>query len=177
MAVVPASARDGGHLARGLTPAAVGTRRTSVVHREGVAVGRVATTGGAPTAEFASTPSSVTAARHVVRDDLGVRGLPDHLIQDCLLVVSELVANAIRHARAFPATDGRGRIRLGWSVTDEQVWVAVTDGGSSQHRPHVEHAPLAATHGRGLAIVDAIAREWGVIGSDSLVTVYAVVSA
>lgn len=141
-------------------------------------MGRVATTpGGAPTAEFASTPSSVTAARHVVRDDLAGRGLPDHLIQDCLLVVSELVANSIRHARAFPAADGRGRIRLGWSVTDEQVWVAVTDAGNSHHRPHVEHVPLVATHGRGLAIVDAIAREWGVIGSDSEVTVYAVVSA
>ncbi len=147
-----------------------------MVHREGAAVGRVATTqGGATTAEFASMPSSVTAARHVVRDDLAGRGLPDHLIQDCLLVVSELVANAIRHARAFPAGDRRGRIRLGWSVTDEQVWVAVTDGGSNRHRPHVEHAPLVATHGRGLAIVDAIAREWGVVGSNSEVTVYAVV--
>ena len=141
-------------------------------------MGRVATTpGGAPTAEFASTPSSVTAARHVVRDDLAGRGLPDHLIQDCLLVVSELVANAIRHARGFPAADGRGCIRLGWSVTREQVWVAVTDGGSSQRRPHVEHVSPVATHGRGLAIVDAIAREWGVIGEDSEVTVYAVVCA
>jgi anti-sigma regulatory factor (Ser/Thr protein kinase) len=109
-----------------------------------------------------------------VRDDLVARGLPPRLIEDCLLVVSELVGNAIRHARGFPAGDGMDRVRLGWSVYPEQVWVAVTDGGSAD-RPHVEHPPLVATHGRGLAIVDAIAHEWGVVGADSEITVYAVI--
>jgi len=138
-------------------------------------VGRVATTpGGTPTAEFVSRPSSVPAARHLVHDDLVGRGLSDRLIEDCLVVVSELVANAIRHARGFPTDNGSRRVRLGWSVRSEQVWIAVTDSGGSG-RPHVEHPSLVDTHGRGLAIVDAIADEWGVTGSGSEVTVYAVI--
>lgn len=145
--------------------------------REGVAVRRGATTaGGTPTAEFASDPSSVPAARHLLHADLVSRRLPRHLIQDCLLVVSELVANAIRHARAFPSKDGTGRIRLGWSVAREQVWIGVTDAGGYD-RPHVERASAVDTHGRGLAIVDAIAHEWGVTRTGSEVTVYAVVCA
>jgi anti-sigma regulatory factor (Ser/Thr protein kinase) len=119
-------------------------------------------------------PSSVPIARHLLREDLLARRLPARLIDDCLVVVSELVANAIRHARPFPAADGSGRLRLGWSVTREQVWIAVTDGGGPG-RPHVESPSLIDIRGRGLAIVDAIADEWGVTGPGPEVTVYAVV--
>ena len=127
------------------------------------------------TAELADTPSSVTLARHLVRDDLAVRGVPTPLIEDALVVVSELMGNAIRHARPLAVGDSRGRVRLQWSLQDsDRVRIEVTDGGGADE-PHVEPPTLGDTGGRGLAIVAAIAADWGVVRSDHEVTVYAVV--
>ncbi len=52
--------------------------------------------------------------------------------------------------------------------------IDVTDGGG-RNRPHVETAGLADIGGRGLAIVQALATDWGVTRAGSAVTVYAVV--
>jgi serine/threonine-protein kinase RsbW len=141
-------------------------------------VGRViaATAGGSHIADFPSMPSSVPAARHLVRDDLVQRGMPARLVEDCLLVVSELVGNAIRHARPRSSRanlDGAGGIRLRWTTSPARVWIAVTDGGGHD-RPHVATASLSDIRGRGLAIVDSIATEWGVTNTGTDVTVYAV---
>ena len=142
-------------------------------------MGRVVATaaGGTCSADFPSAPSSVPAARHLVREDLVQQGLPVRMVEDCLLVVSELVANAIRHARPLSPVglgDGAGKIRLRWMSSATRVWIAVTDGGG-RDRPHVASVSLADIRGRGLAIVDAIAAEWGVTNSGADVTVYAVV--
>jgi len=83
-------------------------------------VGRVVATaaGGTCSADFPSAPSSVPAARHLVRDDLVQQGLPVRMVEDCLLVVSELVANAIRHARPLsPVGLGAGVTNSGADVT------------------------------------------------------------
>lgn len=137
----------------------------------------VGKTAPARAAEFASVPNSVPAARHLVRDHLRSVGVATRMLHDCLVVVSELVANAIRHARPLATASGPGTVRLRWAVTRGQVWIGVTDGGSQERRPHVESASPADVGGRGLAIVDAIAAEWGVTRNDGEVTVYAVVSA
>ena len=132
--------------------------------------------GGTHTADFPSLPSSVPAARHLVRDDLVHRGFPPRLVEDSLLVVSELVANAIRHARprsSVARANGAGEIRLRWTSGPGQVWIAVTDGGG-RDRPHIAETSLSDIRGRGLAIVDSIAAEWGVSNTGSEVTVYAV---
>lgn len=127
------------------------------------------------TAELASTPSSVTLARHLVRDDLTGRGVAPRLIEDALVVVSELMGNAVRHARPLAVGDSRGRVRLQWQVDDRhRIHVEVTDGGGADE-PHVEPATLGDMGGRGLAIVAAIAADWGVVSCDHEVTVYAVV--
>jgi anti-sigma regulatory factor (Ser/Thr protein kinase) len=141
-------------------------------------VGRTiaATAGGSHTADFPSLPSSVPAARHLVRDDLVQRGMPARLVEDCLLVVSELVGNAIRHARPRPSranVNGAGGIRLRWTTSPARVWIAVTDGGGDD-RPHLAAASPSDIRGRGLAIVDSIAAEWGVTNTGTDVTVYAV---
>lgn len=135
-----------------------------------------AAAGGTQTADFPSLPSSVPAARHLVRDDLVRRGLPARMVEDSLLVVSELVANAIRHARprsSVAARDGGGDIRLRWTCSATRVWIAVTDGGG-RDRPHVADVSLSDIRGRGLAIVESIAAEWGVMDAGPDVTVYAV---
>lgn len=124
--------------------------------------------------ELVSSPSSVPAARHLIRDDLAARGLPRRVVEDALVVVTELMGNAVRHACPLPSSDSSGTVRLRWSVGNGSVRIHVTDGGGSQ-RPHVERHSLIDTGGRGLAIVSALASDWGVVVTDDDVTVYAVV--
>lgn len=134
-------------------------------------------TAGERTAELVSAPSSVTAARHVVRDDLVGRRLPSDVVEDALVVVTELVGNAVRHARPLRGGENRaGVVLLRWDITGDRVRIEVTDGGGNE-QPHVEPPSLADTGGRGLAIVSAVARDWGVTTAGDEVTVYAIVAA
>lgn len=123
--------------------------------------------------DLVSSPGSVPAARHLIRDDLAARGLPRRVVEDALVVVTELMGNAVRHARPLDAS-GSGTVRLRWAVGDGSVRIHVTDGGGSE-RPHVEQHSLVDTGGRGLAIVSALTSDWGVVVTDDDVTVYAVV--
>ena len=131
---------------------------------------------GERTAELVSAPSSVTAARHLVRDDLRTRGLPSRVIEDALVIVTELVGNAVRHARPLRGANRSHVVLLRWDATESQVRIDVTDGGGMK-QPHVEPPSLADTGGRGLAIVSAVASDWGVSSDSDRVTVFAVVSA
>ena len=76
-----------------------------------------------------------------------------------LLLVSELVTNAVRHA-ATP-------FELMISVSGEEVTVAVTDH-DGHHRPQVKNPSPQDTSGRGLRIVDQLATSWGteLVGAD-----------
>lgn len=131
---------------------------------------------GGRAAEFPNVSSSVPAARHLVRDDLVARRLPQPIIDDCLLVVSELMTNAVRHAEPLPNTVRGRAVRLHWTARLGQVCIGVTDGGG-RDRPHVETASVADLGGRGLAIVEALTKKWGVTRSGTEVTVYAVMAA
>jgi serine/threonine-protein kinase RsbW len=141
-------------------------------------VGRtpVTTRGGYRSAEFPKAPSSVPAARHLVRCDLGATDLPQRVIDDSVLVVSELMTNAVLHARPLRANGGRGAIRLRWTADLDRVAIDVTDGGGTD-RPHVETPTASDIGGRGLAIVQAVAADWGVTRAGRGMTVYAVVAA
>ncbi len=105
-------------------------------------------------------PSSARAVQHIRRtlvEDLQGLSVSADVIDEAEIVVSELMGNAIRHARPLP--DGTVRVR--WKVRGGVVEVEVADGGGpSTPRP----APLAlwATSGRGLRIVRSLAHEWGV---------------
>jgi anti-sigma regulatory factor (Ser/Thr protein kinase) len=102
--------------------------------------------------------------------------LPRRIIEDALVVVTELVGNAVRHARPLRGANRSGVVILRWDATKSQVRIDVTDGGGMQ-QPHVEPPSLADTGGRGLAIVSAVASDWGVASDSDRVTVFAVVSA
>ena len=94
--------------------------------------------------------SSVAAARRFVEGTLRKWEL-DQLLDDALLVISELVTNAITHA------DSPCRIRL--SLSPARLRIDVLDAGSGTPEP----LPFSETqeHGRGLYMVDAVTVAWG----------------
>lgn len=97
------------------------------------------------------SPASPRAARRVVAAVLTDLGRDD-LLDDVDLVVSELVANAVMHAR----TD----LELTVQEAGGGVRVAVSDG--SRVQPHWTPASATAISGRGLILVRQLCREWGV---------------
>jgi anti-sigma regulatory factor (Ser/Thr protein kinase) len=117
---------------------------------------------------------SVPVARHTVRNDLMRQSLPEDVIDNALIVVTELVANAVLHARPLPTPDDGDVIVVNWSLDGSTVVVDVTDGGGFD-QPQVRRTPLGDTAGRGLAIVEAIADSWTVRSEGDRVTVRALV--
>ncbi|SEG77092.1 Histidine kinase-like ATPase domain-containing protein [Actinacidiphila yanglinensis] len=97
-------------------------------------------------------PQSARSARSLVVIVLSVWGLDD-LAEDTAAVVSELVANAVRH------TSG-ARLRVSITRPSGQVVrVAVTD--HSPVLPEVLRPGPQDEDGRGLALVAALAETWG----------------
>jgi anti-sigma regulatory factor (Ser/Thr protein kinase) len=102
-------------------------------------------------------PSAVAKTRRVLVSDLEGRDIATETVGEAEIVVSELIANALRHAR--PLADGM--IRVHWKVKAGVVEVEVSDGGGvSTPRPAPQS--LWASNGRGLRIVRSLAHEWGV---------------
>jgi len=114
------------------------------------------------------TPASVGYVRAVLRDDLAV--LPEPVREEVALVASELLCNAVLHARALDD----GQLSIAWGVGEYGVEVAVTDGGAPTC-PVVAEPGSTDTSGRGLSIVATLAARWGVEQHDSSTTVWAVV--
>ena len=101
--------------------------------------------------ELPSTARSVTEARRFVLDALANWQL-DGLAETSALLTSEVVTNAVLHART-PV--GIVVQRLG-----EGVSVSVTDG--SRRQPRARDASPEATNGRGMALLDQLASTWEV---------------
>jgi anti-sigma regulatory factor (Ser/Thr protein kinase) len=117
------------------------------------------------------TESSVAVARKELTSWMRQQGGSREHIEDARLVISELVANSVRHAS--PLADGS--ILVSWAMEPEGVALSVTDGGSGSGPRRVETSPTAPT-GRGMAIVDVLAREWWSEQSPSRATVHATLS-
>jgi two-component sensor histidine kinase len=100
--------------------------------------------------------ASVPQARHAVRDLLQRQGVPvcDDTAQGLLLIVSELVTNAVRHAAVLSPM-----LAVEVAVGPEWVRVAVED--SHPYRPTALEADHGQTGGRGLLLVREITREAG----------------
>jgi anti-sigma regulatory factor (Ser/Thr protein kinase) len=100
---------------------------------------------------FPSVAPSAANARRFVGTALQRWGCPQDLIERVLLLTSELVTNAYRHARS----DTRLLVRC----DDDRVRVEVRDTGPGD----VKLRPLDAnrTDGRGLHIVDSLSDRWG----------------
>jgi anti-sigma regulatory factor (Ser/Thr protein kinase) len=117
-------------------------------------------------------PASVAVARQRLTADLHAAGIVHAAVGDAALVVSELLSNAIMHARPLPGAS----LQVAWAVDADSVEVAVSDGGAPT-RPHPGHASVSSLGGRGLDIVEYLARTWGVRNDPSGLTVWAVLAA
>jgi len=102
-------------------------------------------------------PAAVSSARRQVRADLAEVGIPEPVRDDVEMVVSELLGNSIRHARPIAG----GVVLLSWQVGSDEVIVRVTDGGGGRGVEPRRPEPLEVS-GRGLQIVERLARAWGV---------------
>jgi serine/threonine-protein kinase RsbW len=109
-------------------------------------------------------------ARRVVVTDLVARDVLDATVDEAELVLSELVANSLRHVSPLPD----GTIRVHWKAKNDVVELEVSDGGG-QTAPSVRRPAPWAPSGRGLRIVRSIAHEWGVVEDRGTVTVWAAI--
>lgn len=96
-------------------------------------------------------PRSVREARALARERLADWGL-DELADTLELLVSEVVTNAVRHSGSARPVD----LRL---VRTDSLLCEVTDGG--RDLPELRDAGPDDEAGRGLRVVNALAREWG----------------
>ncbi|MFF4585248.1 SpoIIE family protein phosphatase [Streptomyces sp. NPDC001388] len=99
-------------------------------------------------------PEAARQARRFTRRTLRSWGMPEDPVDTALLVVSELVTNALVH------TDGQ--VRLDLTLIGRRLRVAVTD---TSPRTPVKPTSLGweATGGRGILLVEAVSDAWGTL--------------
>ncbi|MEV5551309.1 SpoIIE family protein phosphatase [Streptomyces sp. NPDC052309] len=99
-------------------------------------------------------PEAVGHARRFTRRTLRTWGVPQDDLDAVLLVVSELVTNALVH------TDGK--VRLDLTLVNGRLRVAVADASP---RTPVKPAGIGweATGGRGILLVEAMSAAWGAL--------------
>lgn len=115
------------------------------------------------TAAYQPEPTAAAAARRFVRDTLqtwlitGAAADGHGLVDDAVLLTSELVTNAVVHAGT--------PVEVSCKLTDGGVEVVVSDGHPAKlvpEPPENEHIPAERTSGRGLLLPAALASAWGV---------------
>jgi anti-sigma regulatory factor (Ser/Thr protein kinase) len=130
-------------------------------------------------AAYQPVPAAAAAARRFVRDTLrswelardhggpgdrderAERAQRDALVDDAVLLTSELVTNAVLHA----GTPVQVTCRLLGDLSDGAVEIAVLDRCPVQLRPDRPHTAAEAaerTNGRGLQLPSELASAWGV---------------
>ncbi|WP_086729226.1 SpoIIE family protein phosphatase [Streptomyces carpinensis] len=105
-------------------------------------------------------PAAVATARSLTARQLSAWSMDDELFS-AELIVSELVTNAIRHAKP-PVT-----LRL---IRDRTLSVEVSDGSSAA--PYLRHARTTDEGGRGLLLVSQLAQRWGTRHEDRGKTIW-----
>ncbi|MGW5620208.1 ATP-binding protein [Streptomyces olivaceus] len=98
---------------------------------------------------------SVGRARTLLREQATSWKLPDEVTETAVLLLSELMTNAYRHAKVSP---GR-QIWACCALDDDCVRVWVTD--ASDELPSPRDASKDDESGRGLALVSTLADDWG----------------
>ncbi len=97
------------------------------------------------------------SAPGIARRALGELDDVDPVREDALLVVSELVTNAVLHSEA----ESGDQLELVASVHAGRLRIAVTDPGRSESDPAPVRSEPSGNGGYGLRMLDAIAPRWG----------------
>ncbi|HVE94543.1 MAG TPA: response regulator [Acidimicrobiales bacterium] len=124
--------------------------------------------GDVATVDLSQDPASVGQARRFTRERLERWGA-GALVESSVLVVSELVTNAITHAGSVC------RVVLRRNTSTGSVRIEVTDFGAGSPEPQPP-SPIRP-NGRGLLIVSSLATAWGIDPSTNGKIVWAEIAA
>jgi anti-sigma regulatory factor (Ser/Thr protein kinase) len=100
-------------------------------------------------------PAAAGEARRFIRST--ATALDPDKLDDVLVLTSELVTNAVLHART--------PFELGVTLTDDAILICVGDGTRST--PQVQESSDGQENGRGIMLVRALADDWGIESSES----------
>ncbi|MEO3974633.1 ATP-binding protein [Streptomyces sp. CAU 1734] len=104
--------------------------------------------------ELPARVECVSRARKLAQDRLLCWGIGEDVTDTALLIVSELVTNAVVHSGSHlifcELWNGVGQLRI-----------SVRDQGCAPTGPHVCQTKAAAERGRGLLLVEAVSSAWG----------------
>jgi|SoiMetStandDraft_5_1073268.scaffolds.fasta_scaffold59748_2 anti-sigma regulatory factor (Ser/Thr protein kinase) len=117
------------------------------------------------TIHLACDARAVRSARNFVASTLRRRGWSAGDVERAQLAVSELVANAVVHAR----TEATMHVRI-----DESVRLEVVDGAPDLH-PRLRQSDPRRAGGLGLHLIAAVAASWGVERTSAAKSVWCVV--
>lgn len=101
-----------------------------------------------------STPS---VARTRLAAFLTVNRASAAVIDDALIVISEMIANAVSHG--VPTSDGT--IEISWSINDGLLELSVYDAGMGGSLKPIDFDEDSLS-GRGLSIINRVADRWWV---------------
>jgi anti-sigma regulatory factor (Ser/Thr protein kinase) len=102
---------------------------------------------------LSSSAAAPAAARRAIEPI--TRSLSARAASELLVVVTELVSNAVRHSRD-------GAIGLEVELEEGLARVEVTDPGEGFEAPEKPRSAYPERGGFGLVLVDRLARRWGV---------------
>lgn len=106
------------------------------------------------TFELTARRASAAEARHLSLSWLTRHAVARQATETAVLIVSELVTNAVVHS-------GSTAITCALQLSGGLLRVEVTDRGAGQASPDVRHATTDEVSGRGLLLVSAVSESWG----------------
>jgi len=102
-------------------------------------------------------PSTPGIARTKLAAFLTMQRASNGVIDDALIVISEMIANAVSHG--VPGHDGT--IEISWSISGSLLELSVLDAGVGGHLKPVDFDEDSLS-GRGLSIINRVADRWWV---------------
>ncbi len=116
---------------------------------------------------LSANPADARAARQAILKDPAISGLPEKLVADVMLVLSELASNAIASSPA------NSTILLDWWRDGNRLWLQVGNQGHLTGAMKTEMPDALRARGRGLAISRLLASELSIRTEVGTVTVCA----
>jgi serine/threonine-protein kinase RsbW len=107
--------------------------------------------------QFAFSSSAPSMARTRLASFLTLNRVPSHLIDDAMIVLSEMVANAVSHGSPDPA----GRMEVTWTINGDLLELSVLDAGTGAKLEPIDFDNDSLS-GRGLSIINRVADRWWV---------------